>query len=566
MFPQYDEFGRPINHSIPLPYINQMPVNMGQSVGPAPQPQVSPIPNQIYSQIPEAPVPVAQPVNQPDATLARVVAPEAMTSQQGIQPVSPLPAQAALEAAPVRSITPPQINDSAYKNSKLRTVMNAIAGGLAGAAGGPKAGIETGSYLHDLKYNRAMQDYNTNLALTEKKVKSEEERQKVGNLEYLSPFKAEAIGAKANKDIASVGQTDRKLTAQEEENKSKELRRQVLNKKTQFEVDNPGRNPLEYKMNLSPEELKAAQEIEKEEATNKANAGVGAAGAKAAATENAKLDVDTKRIGDVATVAGARGQAVARGREVGAEQGRLQIEKMPENVKRIGQIAHQAIGNMDQFEEIMKNVDPRLKAATVSQVLDSKDLQNVLKPTQKTAVENSKVGLAHARTIQSLLDDPEIKGDWGPGMGRLEAIMSRYGGKSYADNATGDAEHSRDAIATANDILTNVHKLGITGKQQKLLTSMAYLVTFEASSSSGTRPSWQLINYLKEQSASPRMNMDRMQGALDGVVSSITNRVNSAFKKTEGGFPVGETKSTPEDDFWKDIKSKPVVKAPGGKP
>src|ERR1017187_9097763 len=261
MFPQYDEFGRPINHSIPLPYINQMPVNMAQPIGLAPQPQVSPIPNQIYPQIPEAPVPVAQPGNQPDATLAHVVAPGGVQQQQGIQPVPPLPAQAALEAAPVGSIAVPQRNDPAYQNSRLRTVMNAIAGGLAGAAGGPKAGMEAGSYLHDMKYNRAMGDYTNNLGLQEKKVKSEEERQKVGNLEYLSPFKAEAIGAKANKDTASVGQTDRKLTAQEEENKSKELRRQVLNEKTQWELTNPGRNPLEFKMNLSPEKLKVAEEI-----------------------------------------------------------------------------------------------------------------------------------------------------------------------------------------------------------------------------------------------------------------------------------------------------------------
>lgn len=554
MFPQYDEFGRPINHSIPLPYINQMPVNVSQPTGILPQAQASPVPNQIYSQIPEAPIP-AQVINQPDATLARVVAPEAMTPQQGIQPVSPLPAQAALAAAPVRSITPPQINDPAYRNSRLRTVMNAIAGGLAGAAGGPKAGIEAGSYLRDLKYNRAMQDYNTNLALTEKKVKSEEERQKVGNLEYLSPFKAEAIGAKANKDIASVGQTDRKLTTQEEENKSKELRRTVLNKKTQFEIDYPDRNPLEYKMHLSPEELKVAEEIEKTEAENKANAGVGAANAKVQGAIDVKAD--PKNLPKEAATSSATGFAGAVARGQGTETAKLNNENLPQNVDRRQQYVAQLHKDPDSFHDIIKLVPKELQPAVIMDFFNSGgNINKKLSPTVTTAVNNSRVALAHAANIEKLFNDPEIQQGLGPISGRLNQVVSAYGGKAPGDQAS--TEKAGQAIIEAGK--------GLTGKQQQLLGLLAYLVTFEASSASGTRPSWQLIQYLGSRSPQLKFEPDRFKGALEAVKQSAVARITSAYAPSDMGQPIGKAKDTSEDDFWKDIKSKPVVKAPGGKP
>jgi len=555
MFPQYDEFGRPINHQIPLPYINQMPVNVSQPIGPTPQPQVSPIPNQIYPQIPEAPIPSVQPVNQPDAMLARVVAPGAMTSQQGIQPVSPLPAQAALEAAPVGSIAVPQRDDPAYRNSRLRTVMNAIAGGLAGAAGGPKAGIEAGSYLHDMKYNRAMNDYTNNLGLQEKKVKSEQERQKVGNLEYLSPYKATALTAKADKDIASVGQTDRKLTAAEEENKSKELRRQVLNEKAQWELANPGRNPLEFKMSLSPEKLKIAEELEKTEAENKANAGIGAKDT--ALQHSIDIKAEPGNLGKQAATASATGFAGAVARGQGTETAKLNNENLPQNVDRRQQYVAQLHKDPDSFHDTIKLVPKELQPAVMMDFFNSGgNINKKLSPTVTTAVNNSKVALAHAANIEKLFNDPEIQAGLGPISGRLNQIVSAYGGKAPGDQA---------ATEKAGQAITEAGK-GLTGKQQQLLGLLAYLVTFEASSASGTRPSWQLIQYLGSRSPQLKFEPDRFKGALEAVKQSAAARITSAYAPSDLGQPTGAAKSTPEDDFWKDIKSKPVVKAPGGKP
>ena len=105
----------------------------------------------------------------PEITQPNQVPINQVPSPNPIQP-TPAPPQPAIQPAPMTqgqkmqaNLVPPQINDSAYKNSKLRTVFNAIAAGLAGASGGAEVGMDVGSRLRDAKYNAAKQVYDTKL-------------------------------------------------------------------------------------------------------------------------------------------------------------------------------------------------------------------------------------------------------------------------------------------------------------------------------------------------------------------------------------------------------------------
>lgn len=73
-------------------------------------------------------------------------------------------------------IHPLNQDDPQYKNSKIRTIFNAIAGGLAGAAGGPKVGAEIGAFLHDMKFNRAQAQQDRLLDLLKPQVALEKEQ------------------------------------------------------------------------------------------------------------------------------------------------------------------------------------------------------------------------------------------------------------------------------------------------------------------------------------------------------------------------------------------------------
>ena len=545
MFPQYDEFGRLVK------------------VGPAaipPQAQPSPtytgrlqmIPPQ--AEVPDAPMPTSgtnlpQPVQLPAALTGQF--PQEEVRQ--IQPLTALPAQQRLESIQA----PPSINDPQYKNSRLRTVLNAIAGGFAGASGGPKVGAEIGSMLHDWKYNRAMQDYQGKLDLLKAQTGSEQHRQQYGNTAFSNETRLTDTESKINKRIDDVVRDTARTGAIVKKADTDAVHKSVLDKRAQWQMENPGANSrLGYMMSLDPEELKEAQQIEKTEAEDKATAGIGASDTKL--QHSIDIKAQPENLIKQGATAAATGFAGAKARETGTGAGRLAVEELPQNKQRIEQLATEMAGNPDQYFNQIDKVDPKLKAAVTEAFLNkNKDLPNKLPPTQHTAVANSQVALAHARNIQSLFDDPDIANNWGPIRGRMNKVMSKWGGKSFNDDT------SRQAAF--DSILSDGTKLGITGKEQELLGYLAYLVTYEASSASGTRPSWQLINFLKsEASPQPSMERDRFQGALNTVKGTAVARVTEAFKKTKGGLPVADDKNK-EDDFWNSLQVRPVVNPPGGK-
>src|ERR1700694_5764506 len=116
--PEYDEFGRPINKRIPT-----VPSMSGTS-----------LPGNI-------PAPVIAPTG-----------PTAQSIQPDFSPVHVQPAEATPTQQAIKNLVPPDPHDPALKQSRLRTVLNAIAAGFAGAAGGPRAGIDTAQSLSNQKY------------------------------------------------------------------------------------------------------------------------------------------------------------------------------------------------------------------------------------------------------------------------------------------------------------------------------------------------------------------------------------------------------------------------------
>jgi len=148
MFQQLDENGHPIRQFAPVP------------------------------QIPEPPA-VENPYQQPQQNMQNILSGIPQTSQvpaptQQIPNFSPVPEMPAQTAQ--AQIHPLNREDPQYQNGRLRNVLNAIAGGLAGAAGGPEAGIKVGSSLRDMKFNRAQDAQNRRMALLKPQVVSEEKR------------------------------------------------------------------------------------------------------------------------------------------------------------------------------------------------------------------------------------------------------------------------------------------------------------------------------------------------------------------------------------------------------
>lgn len=106
----------------------------------------------------------------------------------------PGPAQAALESALKNR---PQMADPQFHQGKGRTILNAIAGGLAGLRS-PEEGIKVGHELRFGPYERAVGQYQGNVAALQPAATAEQERTKHGLEEYKAVTGAKREGAYAN--------------------------------------------------------------------------------------------------------------------------------------------------------------------------------------------------------------------------------------------------------------------------------------------------------------------------------------------------------------------------------
>ena len=139
---------------------------------------------------------------------------------------APIPIKPAERLLPDEEIPLPRRQD--YNTSRGRTVLNAIAAGLAGASGGPWVGLKTGETLRDLPYNRAMKDYETRVEDQKRRLGIQSERYKRGEEETkLGVEKYKADQADAIKDI----QNNIRLLHETIQNRGMDIRQQSVDQK-----------------------------------------------------------------------------------------------------------------------------------------------------------------------------------------------------------------------------------------------------------------------------------------------------------------------------------------------
>jgi hypothetical protein len=509
MMPQVDEFGRPLKQFIP--------------------PMIQTAPQQPY-QIPEPPM-AQQALSIPSPVPQVQSAPQGPAQIPQIQPTAAGPAQTAIESAPVPPLAPPQRGDPQYTNGRLRTVLNAIAGGLAGASGGPKVGMEVGTSLRDSKYNRAMQDYNTNLGLRTQQAASESNRQKIGETAAGLAPKIVTADSLANSRAGNLEVRKGELTVKQDDQKSKQSHREELGKYTEWKMQ-PGHeklDDLQYLTSLSEDEAPAALAMLKKINEAKGNTPEAKA-ANATAVRQANIDTDAANIPKIAAVSGAKGFATASNAAAGrtAEEGSQITTEM-----------------QTSYQNLLKN-DPTTATATLKmlppgarlKLLNQAGIPAALPAKEQERLFNSKITLAHVGTARKLATDPMISKNLGALSGRLEIIKGKIG--------TGDPDTLDYSKAIANLKPTEARKMG------EFLNFLNYMVVWESTNLSGTRPAQRLIESLRETGARASMSQDRLLGALDAIDKSVKNTIGAILPNQDAGKK--ETKKTSSGDSYEVIK------------
>lgn len=132
---------------------------------------------------------------------------------------------------------------------------------------------------------------------------------------------------------------------------------------------------------------------------------------------------------------------------------------------------------------------------------------NASSQAQEAAARNA---LDNATFIQKALQNPEIKANLGPIMGRL-----------------GNAE---EALGTSAHLSPEASKLA-----QELRTRMRYFVFQEGKAVLGGRLPQQLMQQLESSSANPKMDPAMLQGALNGATGSANSVLENVDKQRFGG-------------------------------
>lgn len=486
--PEYDEFGRPRRTFIP--------------------PVVQPVQPQQLGEPPTA----INPALVASSNLQNV---QPLTSSglpiPQVQSADYTPMQAGPATARLESIQPLNREDPQYKNSRLMTVINAIAGGLAGASGGPRVGAEVGSLLHDSKFNRAQANQDRVVNLLKTQSASEEKRSAEGIQRGGHQSLDTSRQVKAGQEEKKIDISQQKQDLATKEQASKQAHRLELGKYTEWKMANPKLDDLQYIMSLeNPEEQSAAvamikkiqegkqkspeqiQEESKARATGAAEVAASPLGARAAANTTASRVTATD---------------VAHANAPVSETDKAALDNF----------VSQARTSPDSWHNIYKEVPPKLKpkfAAVTADMTIPKGLDKVA----ENAVRNAQIALKHADSVEQLINNPKVKEHIGPIAGRISEADQLIG-----TSITGTPEEERLV--------------------QALMGMERYLITFEAASVAGSRPSWQLIRYLQGSSPQTKFNESRIRGSLDAVRMSAGNRIDASYSNYSKGRSV-DTKKT----------------------
>ena len=235
--PQYDQFGRPIPQPGVVSGFNPQHVLNAANATPAQPvipPQASVLTDNLMPQPPiPGPVPISPVPQIPSGPTQRQV------EEARFTPLSATPAQSAAQTG----LPIPQRQD--YQAHGLHRVLNAIAGGFAGAAGHP----EVGNQLAQRPYENAVADW----------------QRQTGQLKTASDIDTELQRQSVQKAVAQTGAEYKGITAEQNQQKidtsktvaaSKQKHLEQLGKYTEWKMlpENQKKDDLQYLMNLPPEE------------------------------------------------------------------------------------------------------------------------------------------------------------------------------------------------------------------------------------------------------------------------------------------------------------------------
>lgn len=443
----------------------------------------------------------AQPQNYPDF------------SRIPIQAAAPSPAEASMSQLQLPDRSSPE-----YNNSRLRTVLNAIAGGLAGASGGPKAGLEVGSSLRDAKYNQAMSQYRNRLELLGEQQKGEEKQFERGAKEVQSGVQrgVAQVGANYKERQATIGETNAETKKGEAVSKDKLRADTILNRQKKLDQLPPEVRTAQWFQQLDPEGQESYADFELAKHPQESPE---SAAAKTTAKDIAHANVAVSPLGQQAA-------AVTTGTKTTAADAAHANAPLNATSIQEGQAAiDRANDDPDQAYQIAQSLSPDAKKhfwtnyTGPAKKLNAEETKNV--NTAKTAI-------AHVNTVMDMIKDPVIQNAIGPLTGRISQLYQALGGRN------------------PSDIQKNLNSLDLNkglapeSKEAKFLDMLKYLVLFEASTVSGSRPSWQLVKELKETQGA-KFNLNRTIGNLEAARSSATNRIESIYRPSSQGKPTDKS-------------------------
>lgn len=125
----------------------------------------------------------------------------------------------------------------------------------------------------------------------------------------------------------------------------------------------------------------------------------------------------------------------------------------------------------------------------------------LVKGQEQTRVANAHTALLHANTVRNLIEDPFIKANLGPILGRIDLASSSFGG-----NPVGSTPEEAE-------------------KEQEFLSFLTANLLWETTSGVGTRPARQTIELIKRTAPRASETYERVKGALDAQEKSAQNVV-----------------------------------------
>lgn len=452
-----------------------------------------------------------------------------------ITPVPPLPKQAELE-----SMQMPRRED--YPRSKARTILSAIAGGLAGAAAGPATGMQVGSALANARYNQAVEDRKRMMEMLAPQVASEKERMRLGEesvkaatqaLTARSLDESRRMQAQAALGRVDVAQATLDVKRQEEARKAKLT--DISIKAKQWAMNNPN-NPYQILGNIDPSDTEAMQaalqqirEVTKVKAED------------TAAKVQAKIDVEAKpeNVKKIETVSRARGFSGMAGRVAAtgtpealeaerkaAEARKVETPLTQDDIDAANTLIEKVRKNPDSYSDVMKETPAKLKTSVIAGLGKENIMPKNLNADEQKRLITIRTTINHANTILSLIEDPDIRPNLGPIMGRV-GVGAQILGSSRLSTVPRPGETESPAQ-----------------KEARLLTAMTQTVGWEAASLTGGRGGVRIIDYLKQTSPQYKGDYDRIKGNANGLIISAGNQLKAIFNPSSEGKDIGQgTKS-----------------------